>query len=802
MGDQDIKLQTAEFFALYYFMRGMFNQAMEHFEVAERAFAASGNDRALSPFGIIYMGFCASYLGRHSFAIGSLDSNWHRAQRENKQVLATVMQAVLGTVLILIEKEDEARVHLEAAWKEPGQNFLAYYFATGGLALDLYRNDRIEEAHQLLRRLATEIRKQGVEYGVSASWVFEMLYEFHRLGLEPIKDYEFDSLIETVAQEPSLHLRGLVLRLKAKNLLASGGDPGQVEGILAASMECLEVSGDTVQLAKTLIDLASLKYNTGGREEARRLAYKARRGLSGHGESYFPDFLRFLLEKEPTPSRDSDLSEDRLGRALQAVDEFAAKPDMDRVLNKFVSSINRLLGTERGGLFWWETEDRETPVLRAARNLNRFEVVKPGFRGSLTAVFRSYKKEEPLVIKAGPDGHGQSGGHNPNLLCLPLRISGRTKGVLYFDNSHPNESFSALPLDRLKRLSGQLGAFLKKLIERDLSSEGSEPWSPTDTVRMNQPGDLNFIYRSQAMVEIIAQVDVIAATDSSVLIEGESGVGKELIARRLHLKSNRYKGPFITIDPTTIPESLVESDLFGYEKGAFTGADQRKKGRLEMAQNGTLFIDEVGEIPEHIQVKLLRVLQERKFVRVGGAENHDIDFRLVAATNRNLIQEVGQGRFRKDLYYRLSVLPLTVPPLRERKGDIMPLARHFLDIYKKRFNRPGLDFSKEDENVLTRYDWPGNVREMKNTIERAVVLSSSGVLRLDPPNADPRLRHTELLEDLPTYREMERRYIKHVLKLTQGRIGGPEGAAALMGIKRTTLYTRMKKLGVSTAQRT
>jgi transcriptional regulator with GAF, ATPase, and Fis domain len=280
-----------------------------------------------------------------------------------------------------------------------------------------------------------------------------------------------------------------------------------------------------------------------------------------------------------------------------------------------------------------------------------------------------------------------------------------------------------------------------------------------------------------------------------VLISGETGVGKELLARRLHKMSPRRDYPLITVDPTTIPENLVESELFGHEKGAFTGADRQKNGRMVLAHGGTLFIDEVGEIPKSTQVKLLRVLQEKTLVRVGGTQTISSDFRLVAATNRDLAEEVAAGRFREDLFYRLNVVPIVLPPLKERIEDVLLLSQHFLSRYAAKYNRPELGLTEDDEARLKAYNWPGNVRELKNVIERAVILSSGERLMLDPPAK--RIAHANNpFADLPTLDELQRRYITFVLDKTQGQMGGPRGAAELLGMRRSSLYSRMKKLGI------
>jgi len=267
------------------------------------------------------------------------------------------------------------------------------------------------------------------------------------------------------------------------------------------------------------------------------------------------------------------------------------------------------------------------------------------------------------------------------------------------------------------------------------------------------------------------------------------------MARRIHAISFRKDRPFIVIDATTIPENLFESELFGHEKGAFTGADNQKKGRLELADQGTLFIDEIGELPLSIQVKLLRAIQERTFLRVGGSRTIYSDFRLIAATNRNLEEEVTAKRFRPDLYYRLNVIPFTVPPLRDRIEEIPLLANHFLSRFAKKYHRQDLEIDPDIEKMLKHYNWPGNVRELENIIERAALLSSEGRLDVDLP-LKMLTKATDPFGDTPNLDEIERRYIHYILEKTNGKIGGPDGASEKLGLKRTTLLAKMKKLGM------
>jgi formate hydrogenlyase transcriptional activator len=313
---------------------------------------------------------------------------------------------------------------------------------------------------------------------------------------------------------------------------------------------------------------------------------------------------------------------------------------------------------------------------------------------------------------------------------------------------------------------------------------------------------LEIIGNSTVLRSVLRQVEAVAPTGSTVLIHGETGTGKELIARAVHNLSQRHANPFVKLNCAAIPTGLLESELFGHERGAFTGAVAQRIGRFELASQGTIFLDEVGEIPLELQPKLLRVLQEREFERLGGSRTLRTNARLIAATNRDLRTMVEEQKFRSDLFYRLSVFPIHVPALRERTEDIPFLVRHFAQHFAFNMGKPIETISSETMSALLRYPWPGNIRELQNVIERAVILSQGPILKV--PLADLKARGAELAHQngSSTLEEVERRHILAVLEQTKWVFAGPNGAAARLGIKRPTLQFRMQKLGIFRPQRT
>jgi formate hydrogenlyase transcriptional activator len=350
------------------------------------------------------------------------------------------------------------------------------------------------------------------------------------------------------------------------------------------------------------------------------------------------------------------------------------------------------------------------------------------------------------------------------------------------------------------RLSDHLGGATNAPVARIQEAATRPGRSETRTEVAPQNGFEHVVGESAALRHVLRQVEIVAPTDATVLVLGETGTGKELVARAIHDRSNRRSRPFVKVNCASIPSGLLESELFGHERGAFTGAVAQKLGRFEVADGGTLFLDEVGEIPIELQPKLLRVLQEQEFERLGGTRTIRVDVRLVAATNRHLDEMVEAQRYRDDLYYRLNVFPIAVPPLRERPEDVDALVHHFVDRFARQMNRPIEVIPAATLDALRRYPWPGNVRELENLIQRAVILSPGVELRVPPAALEaPPSRIAN--EDSDTLGGLERAHIMRVLEETNWIMSGSRGAAARLGLKRTTLQSRLKRLGLTSLRR-
>jgi DNA-binding NtrC family response regulator len=393
-------------------------------------------------------------------------------------------------------------------------------------------------------------------------------------------------------------------------------------------------------------------------------------------------------------------------------------------------------------------------------------------------------------------------------VTLPLKLSNQ-KLFHFFLYSRKHAAYNTDHIEVFHRIEHSLANAIEAAMGKDLkishirntgALRGGTPQTPQEFQ--------GIIGKSHGILAALDAVMQVAPYDSSVLIMGESGTGKERIAQSIHNLSSRKKHPFIKVNCASIPATLVESELFGHEKGAFTGAYERRIGKFEQANHGTIFLDEIGEMPVDLQVKLLRVLQEREIERVGGKETIKINVRIIAATNKNLDQEISQGRFRLDLYYRLNVFPITLPPLRDRKEDITLLANHFANRFCEIAGKSFSGISNEMLNELTSYSWPGNIRELENVIEQSVILND-GKTEIQLKRALPQSTvaisvATNLASTINTYSDVkkmqeqtEREYIMSILKKTNGRIRGANGAAEILNLKPTTLEAKMMKLGIT-----
>ena len=496
---------------------------------------------------------------------------------------------------------------------------------------------------------------------------------------------------------------------------------------------------------------------------------------------------------------------DRLQVLLDITNVLVSELDIRELFPSITACLRRVMPSEYSSLALLE-EGGSALKNHALVFEGNPEIIPPGATAALdeTPAGRAVETRRPAVFEAGEVAQFGSllaqrlvGAGLQSLCCIPLISRNRVLGTLNVGSRKPN-AFTPSDVDFLSQVASQAAiaienakAFQEIAQLKDRLAE--EKLYLQDEIRT----DKNFgeiIGDEPAFLRVLEQAATVAPTDASVLILGETGTGKELIARAIHDLSGRREHTFVKLNCAAIPTGLLESELFGHDKGAFTGAIAQKVGRFELAHKGTLFLDEVGDIPLELQPKLLRALQEHEFERLGSVRTIKVDVRLVAATNRDLSQMIAAREFRSDLYYRLSVFPVSLPPLRERMTDIPKLVRYFTQKFARRMNRRIETIPTEAMEALTRYAWPGNVRELENLIERAVILTRGTALEI--PLVELRAASPEAATPV-TLEDAERDHIRRVLEQANGVVGGSNGAAARLGMKRTTLQSKMKKLGIA-----
>src|SRR5437867_18199 len=518
------------------------------------------------------------------------------------------------------------------------------------------------------------------------------------------------------------------------------------------------------------------------------------------------------LNSQSVQSHQQDLARerDRLRLLLEVNNAVVARVDLRDVFAATAASLRRVIPHVLASLYLYEP-DNEVVSRHALDSPGGKGLLQEGFVGPIdsTPAGPAIRTGKPALFDEDDLKRLQSDVGRLLLeegvksgCCVPLKSHNRLLGTLNIASLHSG-AFSQDDVDLLSQVANQIAiavenALAYRQIEELKDKLNKEKLYLEDEIRT----EYNFeeiIGESAALKRILKQVETVAPTDSTVLIQGETGTGKELIARAIHNLSKRRERTFVKMNCAAIPTGLLESELFGHERGAFTGAIAQKVGRFELAHGGTLFLDEVGDVPLELQSKLLRVLQEQEFERLGSNRTIRVDVRLVAATNQDLAQMVTDKLFRSDLYYRLNVFPITAPPLRERPEDIPLLVRYFAQKYARLMNKQIETIPAGAMTALAKYHWPGNIRELENLIERSVILSQGPDLHA--PLGELKVPATPAHNGVATLEAAEREHIQRVLRETNWVIGGPSGAAARLGMKRTTLQSKIRKLGISRDQR-
>ena len=631
--------------------------------------------------------------------------------------------------------------------------------------------------------------------GTRTHYIFSFLMLMEKGQIPKITDVSMEKMINKVTKTGNVHARGVGYLFKAHFLKNNGRSPHESLKALKQSIKWTKESGHVIQLAKIRLETARLYLSIGDENNAKKETRKAYEVLEPINRSLIPDDLIPLV-------RGHAIQENLLGEIIRLGQEIVSIRDNRELAQRILSTVNQITGAERGAIFMVDESSGEIE-LKAAKFLTVNDVSHKNFKPSMEIIRKTISKGIAQITKMNgsdqldslplPESH-----RIKSCFCVPMIYKNKIVGALYHDYCLFNSSIKEADLSTLSFFAGQAAIALdnahayEQIHRLNEKLKGEKEYYLEQHLQGLQYDD--FIGKSSQIRRVFAQVDRVAREDTTVLILGETGVGKELLARIIHRGSPRKGKPFIRTDCSTFSPALIASELFGHERGAFTGATYRRTGLFELANGGTLFLDEISNTPMEVQMQLLRVLQTHEFQRVGGVETIRSDFRLITASNRDLREEVKAGRFREDLFYRLNVFPIVIPPLRDRKDDIPLLALFFLKKYASRMRKLLENISDREMEKLLGYDWPGNVREIQHIIERGVILSSDSYFRV--PELASRDKQ-ELNKTEPTsLNEVVRNHIIWALEKSRGKISGKDSAAELLDINYGTLRSKMKKLGI------
>lgn len=790
VGDTTLLKRALQLRGLSHWIRGDLSQALQSYEESLGELDHISEDDFSLLTGL-HLAQCYTQVGMPQRALGISETIYNQSMKNENWPLVSFALANTGLILLEMKQIKDSRAYFEKALELSRTEAIPMAELLAGIGLANIeciegRYDRAAEHFKVLYR----IRKSSWYHTLNALQIFEPGFILFQNGTSPIELNPVIRFLSEIKKEQlNPLLFGTIRRLQIRHLERDLKPKDKIAELLGIEAS-LEKMGALFALAKTRIDIARLYLEIGNWSQAEAYARRAWEFLKITAKAVFPSDLQHLIRSE-------DLStENRLyDLVIEMGEALTNQKSTEHLLSNVISSLSRLTGSERAALFIKDQNSGELTIV-ASRNLVKEHILDPGFKETMDRIRRAAASTESDIVQY--ETFEETALEVRKIMIIPLLLGKRVKGVLYQDSRF--FSFAVTP-DKLRLLSAlasqiavsidraqaydEIARLNDKLIEENrYYQEEKEEFRPFGEI----------IGSNDAIVKLHKLIQKVAPTKSTVLIKGETGVGKELVARAIHRESSRHDGPFIRVNCAALPETLIDSELFGHEKGAFTGANKMKPGRFELAHNGTIFLDEVSELPLMTQSRLLRILQEKEFQRVGGTKTLYSDFRLIAATNIDLAEEVEKGRFRSDLFFRLNVFPVRVPALRERKEDIPSLAAHFLKLFCAQYNRSYHGIPQSEMEKLMAYAWPGNVRELANVIERAVILGGPRVrfseLGSAPPRDEPGGRPMN-------FREMEKRHILHALKLSRGKVGGKDGASSLLGLKRTTLIHKMKKHGIS-----
>jgi formate hydrogenlyase transcriptional activator len=792
--DNKLFRSATTFSTFFLYWQGLFRDAVLNYEKYMPDVEKFPEER-FPTLAAMTVGRCYAHIGQVTQGIGLLDNILLNSKEKGDLYTETNAEVALSAIMIDIGRIDDALSYLEHSLGKVGRQYSGWKQFIGNLLLAFayYLKRENKKSIDWLKEFLQNSRQVHVTV-MPNPHLMDLCWAMEEGKLPCIEGFSLEGEVKRMITSENIFIKGVAYRYKALLQKQNGTPLKDIIQSLNLSLRCLEQSGNLFELAKSELELSRQYLLLGDELKAKTLISKSSKILSSLNEVLVPEDLRAFIEEPATGKK-------VLKEILKLGQDIVTIRDNKEVAQHILSTGNRLTGAERGAIFLLEG-NTSAPILklRASKNLTAEQISHPSFSSSMKMVKEVALSVKGRIFEMSSTSHLHSSSMEGirSRICVPMILKGKVTGVLYHDNRLLSSIFQESDLELLAHFAA-LAAFALDNASayeeiRKLNQKLGQEKLYFEEEHLKILHSEEIIGKSSVIREILVKVDQVANTDTTVLILGETGVGKELVARAIHRNSSRMGKPFIQINCSDFPETLISAELFGHEKGAFTGAIRRRIGRFELADGGTLFMDEIGDLSLEVQTRLLRVLQNKEFERIGGNETIRSDFRLVVASNRNLQQEVKTKRFREDLYFRLNVFPIYVPPLRERKEDIPLIAQYFLKIHATKMAKTFYTISESEMEKLIKYDWPGNIRELENIIERGVILSREPYFQVPQLFVtEPRLSETG---DDTTLSENERRHILWALQKTGWKIRGPSGAAELLDIHPSTLAFRMKKLGI------
>ena len=791
--EDPILLRSATTFSTFFlYWQGRFREAVQWYEKSVPDIEKFPQGR-FPLFAGLTVAQCYAHIGQTTQGLGMLDGIRNHCRERGDRDMEALTAVGMGVIMLDMHRIDDAVRYVEYIVKEENQIKNEWVRMRGYLVLAsaYYLKEKNRQSLKFLRTFLQQSRQVHVTVEIHP-YLMELCWAIEQGRLPQVSGLSLNAEIHRMINGENIYMRGVAYRYQAFLQRRECLTPERIIESLKSSVRWLEESGHQIQLARSQMELAQQYLSLPDEERASEMTLRASKILYSINEIFVPHDLKPVI-------KDRSQGEILLKEILSLGQKVVAIRDNKELMQQIVSTVNRIAGAERGAIFLAD-ENANPPrlKLKASKSITSEQISHLNFTLSMKMIEKVALTGKGCIEIDNAGGPNSLSNDIRSRICVPMIFRDKVVGVLYHDNRLLSSVFKESDLELLSYFAAQAAIALDNAnayeeIQR-LNQKLKEEKCYYEEQHLQSLHFENIVGESAPIKQILENVCQVAKTGTTILILGETGVGKELIARAIHRHSGRDENPFIRVFCSALPESLIPSELFGHERGAFTGAIHRHIGRFELADGGTLFLDEIGDLPLEIQVRLLRVLQTKEFERVGGSETIYSDFRLVAATNRDLEQAVKAGKFRSDLFYRLNVFPIHVPPLRKRKEDIPPLVNYFLKIYATKMGKTFKGVSKSEMDNLMQYDWPGNIRELENIIERGAILSSGPLFRV-PELGVSQSEFGHPKEDI-TLNGNERRHILWVLQKTGWKVRGLGGAAELLNIHPSTLAFRMKKLGI------